>query len=145
MNKNLKGNLGVFAIRWWAAGAVYFFVGWGTPMGNFDTLIDIVFFLSLVNWVFTTLIINPSIKMLTNRGWHLSYRESTFVQRFFIRVLDLFVAATSVITVTGIYGFINSQFGEEVYLPGEPILFGLMYAIIASLLIRILEWIRSKR
>lgn len=144
MKKNLKSSLGIFAIRWWAAGAVYFFVGWGTPMGNLDSLIDIMFFLSLVNWIFTTLIINPSIKMLTNKGWHLSYRESTFIQRFIIRVLDLIVAMTSVIGVTLLYQFINTSISEEVYLPGEPILFGLFYAIIATVLIKLIERIRSK-
>lgn len=144
MNNNLKRNLGIFSIRWWAAGAVYFFVGWGTPMGNLDSLIDIVFFLVLVNWIFTTLIINPSIKMLTNKGWHLSYRESTFMQRFTNRVLDLIVAATSVIGVTLFYQFINTSFNEEIYIPGEPLLFGLFYAIIASVLIKTIEWIRSK-
>ncbi len=48
-------------IRWWAAGAVYFFIGWGTFLSTQQTLIDFVVILGLVMGSFQYIHCQPSL------------------------------------------------------------------------------------
>ena len=52
--------------RWWAAGAVYFFIGWGTNLGRQESIIDFVFFLGLAMGIFNAFIVNPALNMFFN-------------------------------------------------------------------------------
>ena len=132
----------VFLIRWWSVGAVYFFIGWGTPLGRYQSILDLVFFLGLAIGIFHTLIVNPALKMLFNYGWYKPYSSSSFIERLVCRVKDFSLAFTGVIAVSQIYRGINtlavSLFGlsrETVFLPGEPILFGLFYTVIITVIL----------
>ena len=151
MNKKRKTELAVFLIRWWSVGAVYFFIAWGTRLGQYTSLFDLVFFLGLTIGIFHTLIVNPALKMLFNVGWHKPYAESTFKERFLCRIKDLSLALATVLLVAGVYELINLAAHrvlplEEgaVFLPGEPILFGLFYALLLHLFLRLFSLFKRR-
>lgn len=129
-------------MRWWSGGAIYFLIGWGTPLGRYSSLIDLVFFLGLATGLVNTFLINPIFKMLYNRGWHKSYGSSTYMERVKCRIKDITMGFIVTITVMGIYNLINSIAVKvltipenEVFLVGEPILYGLFYTAIITLFI----------
>jgi hypothetical protein len=134
-------------IRWWAAGAVYFFIGWGTSLGRQDSLIDFVFFLGLVMGLFNAFIINPSLKMVFNIMPTRPPRENTNWQRMSDYFVELIKNIFIMFIVAMIYVAINSTIirlrdlpSDAVPLPGEPILFGLFYVFVFVLL----EWLTNK-
>jgi len=131
-------------IRWWAAGAVYFFIGWGTGLGNQQTMIDFVVTLGLVMGLFNILIINPGLRMLFNIGRKRPAHENTFWQRISDHLVELVKNIFIIFVVAIIYRLINTVLislmdlpADNVPLPGEPILFGIFYVIVFLLL----EWI----
>jgi len=137
-------------IRWWAAGAVYFFIGWGTSLGNQQTIIDFVFFLGLIMGAFNILIINPGLRMMFNVGPKRPPRENTGWQRTSDYLVELIKNIFIVFVVALIYLAINrtaiSLFDlpvDAVVLPGEPILFGLFYLIVWLLLDAISKKIKT--
>ena len=124
-------------IRWWAAGAVYFFIGWGTPIGQ-QSMIGLAFSLGLVLGLFNTLIINPGLRLLFNIGpKKRPPHENTYAQRLSDHLVELFKTIFIVFTVTIFYVFINriiilvSDFPpDSVPFPGEPIMFGIFYIFV---------------
>jgi len=124
-------------IRWWAAGAVYFFFGWGTSLGNQTSILDFVFSLGVVMGLFNMLIVNPGLRMAFNIGpdrkaksLALSQRISDYLVEIIKNVLIVFVIALIYI---GINSVINIAFGlptTNISLPGEPILFGIFYVLV---------------
>lgn len=151
MTKKTKQMLTVFLIRWWAIGAVYFLIGWGTPLGRFNSLIDLIFFLGLAIGIINTFFVNPVLKMLYNIGWHKSYGSSTFGERFICRAKDISLGIVSAVIVMGIYQGINSlaislfSFPEDqIFLPGEPILFGLFYTFSTTALLKLISLFGKK-
>ncbi|MBB6479886.1 hypothetical protein [Spirochaeta isovalerica] len=151
MNKKRKEQIAVFLIRWWSIGAIYFLIGWGTPLGRYNSLIDLIFFLGIAIGLASTFFINPTLHMLYGIGWHRPYGSSTFAQRFVCRAKDITLGFISAIFIMAIYQGINSAavafFGypsDEVFLPGEPILFGLFYALIMQLILLIISLFKKK-
>lgn len=135
----------IFLIRWWAIGAVYFLIGWGTPLGRYNNLIDLIFFLGITIGLVNTFFVNPVLKMLYNVGWHKSYGSSTFGERFICRAKDISLGLVLAIIVMGIYQGINSLAvhmfsypADKIFLPGEPILFGLFYTLSATALLKLI-------
>lgn len=133
--------------RWWAAGAVYFFIGWGTNLGQQDSMIDFVFFLGLVMGLFNAFIVNPSLKMVFNIAPTRPPSENTNWQRMSDYFVELIKNIFIVFVVAMMYVAINSALialldlpETAVPLPGEPILFGLFYVFIYALL----EWLTKK-
>lgn len=134
-------------VRWWAAGAVYFFVGWGTNLGRQDSIIDLVFFLGLVMGLFNAFIINPGLRMVFNIAPARPPQQNTNWQRMSDYFVELIKNIFIVFIVAMIYIGINRSLiaifdlsPEAVPLPGEPILFGLFYVLVYVLL----EWISRK-
>ena len=128
-------------IRWWAAGAVYFFIGWGTNLGRQASLIDLVFFLGLVMGLFNAFIVNPGLKMVFNITPRRPPRENTNWQRMSDYFVELIKNIFIVFIVAMIYVTINVSLiqllnlpEDAVPLPGEPILFGIFYVIVFVLL-----------
>ena len=39
----ISDNVKVGFFRWWFVGAIYFFVGWGTGLGNSKSAFDLIF------------------------------------------------------------------------------------------------------
>lgn len=131
-------------IRWWAAGAIYFFIGWGTNLGNQETIIDFAFTLGLVLGLFNILIVNPALRMLFNMGKKRPKEENTYWQKLSDYLVELIRNILIVFTVAWIYVGINIALVNLRSLPagttplvGEPILFGVFYLLVFLAL----EWL----
>ncbi|WP_461207096.1 hypothetical protein [Clostridium sp. DL1XJH146] len=151
-DKTKKNNLIILLIRWWSVGAVYFFIGWGTKLGSYNSSIDFVIMLGIVIGLFNSLIINPIIKMLYNVGSKKSYLESSVWEKIWSRLKEVALAILIVYLVTLVYYVINigaisllNLSKETVVLPGEPIIFALFYVLIYQLFAYINKKIRSRR
>jgi hypothetical protein len=134
-------------IRWWAAGAVYFFIGWGTMLGTQQSTIDFVFALGLVMGLFNILIINPGLRLLFNIGRKRPPHENTFWQRISDHLVELLKNIFIMFVIAMIYRMINQVLisllalpADSVPLPGEPILFGVFYVFVFVCL----EWVTTK-
>lgn len=128
-------------IRWWAAGAVYFFIGWGTFLGRQQSSIDFVVSLGLVMGLFNIIIINPGLRMMFNIAPKRPAHENTYWQRISDYLVELIKNVFIMFIVALIYIAINraliaifSLSTESTPLPGEPILFGLFYVLVFVLL-----------
>lgn len=146
-----KDPLWVFLIRWWSGGAIYFLIGWGTQLGRYSSLIDLVFFLGLSIGLINTFLVNPIIKMLFNIGWHKSYGSSTYIERIKCRIKDITLGFVVTLLVMFLYNFINSIANNvlnlsegEIFLPGEPLLYGLFYASIITVITYLLIKIKQR-
>lgn len=138
-------------IRWWAIGAVYFFVGWGTGLGAHTTAIDFAFFLILAIGIFEMFVVNPIIFSmfkvknpisLSNKDiWYkVRYRLTYF---FKVGLIVLLVIMTyNIINIAGIKLLGLGQ--DQVLLPGEPILFGAFYMVYYYLIHGFLANIKKK-
>ncbi len=139
-------------VRWWAAGAVYFFIGWGTSLGNQQYLIDFVFVLGLVMGLFNILIINPGLRMMFNIGGPRRPRkENTGWQRLSDYLVELLKNLFIMLVIAMIYVAVNrlaialfSLPENTVVLPGEPILFGLFYVLIWLALYKLSNWLKGR-
>ena len=134
-------------IRWWAAGAVYFFIGWGTFLGSQISTIDFVVALGLIMGLFNILIINPGLRLLFNIGTKRPAHENTFWQRLSDHLVELLKNIFIMFVVATIYRLINQVLitlrslpADAVPLPGEPILFGVFYVFVFVCL----GWITKK-
>ena len=129
-------------IRWWSAGAIYFFFGWGTSLGSQAAILDFVFWLGIAMGVFNMLIVNPVLRMGFNLGpdskisrgsYALSQRVSDYLVEVIKNIVIMFIVA---LIYVGINSGINLAFGlpaTNISLPGEPILFGVFYVLVWSL------------
>ena len=123
-------------IRWWAAGAVYFFIGWGTSAGR--SMIDLIITLGMVMGLLNILIINPALRMAFNIGPDKRpQHENTFLQRLSDRLVEFLKTFFIVFTVAMFYQVINRTIIaardlplDTVPLPGEPIMFGIFYIFV---------------
>ena len=131
-------------LRWWAAGAVYFFIGWGTSLGNQASIIDFVFTLGVVMGIFNMLIVNPGLRMAFNLAPHrrpkshaISQRISDYLVEIIKNILIMFVVALLYVALNSV---INAAFdlpATNISVPGEPILFGIFYVLVWVLF----EWL----
>lgn len=121
-------------VRWWSAAAVYFFIGWGTGLGAQSSIIDFVFFLGIGIGIMEMFVIMPIIRNMftTNEGFY--WRQKTMWQKVgarlqvFLRsllIMILVVLTYDVINILAIRLFALDP--DKVFLPGEPIIFGLFY------------------
>lgn len=124
-------------IRWWAAGAVFFFIGWGTPIGQ-QSMIGLAFSLGLVMGLLNILIINPILRLLFNIGpKKRPQHEDTFAQRVSDHLVELLKTIFIVFIVVMFYLVINRTLiamgglePDAVPFPSEPIMFGVFYVFV---------------
>lgn len=154
--KGMPTWLSILLIRWWSAGAVYYFIGWGTMMGHNSTLVDLIFFLGVVMGLINAFVLNPIFKQLFDYGWHKTYKQSTVVNRFFSRLIEIFLSLLTITLVSGVYTLINRTIismrnidltveGNRIPLPVEPLLFGLFYALIGQTIMFVILKLLKRR
>lgn len=134
-------------LRWWAAGAVYFFIGWGTSLGNQASIIDFVFTLGVVMGIFNMLVVNPGLRMAFNltpnrrpRSHAISQRVSDYLVEIIKNILIMLIIFLIYVVLNSV---INAAFNlpaENISVPGEPILFGVFYVLAWVLF----EWLWSR-
>lgn len=137
-------------IRWWSVGAVYFFVGWGTNLGQ-TSLIDYIFFLGLGIAIFNMLVVNPIIKHMLNVLPKKAYGEKTLAEKVSYRLGEVLKAIVIVTLIMFVYNIINviliQALGlptSSVPFPGEPITFGILYILIWSLIDGLIRNVRER-
>lgn len=131
----------VLIIRWWVAGAIYFFVGWGTGLGNKNNLIDLVFFLGLSLGLVNSFVLNPVLNKMFNLKTSKNYMDISIADKVKTRLTEILHAMFIVVIMFYCYGYINRSLiqiynlsPESVPFPGEPITFGILYVILYVLM-----------
>lgn len=137
-------------LRWWAAGAVYFFIGWGTSVGNQASILDFVFSLGVVMGIFNMLIVNPGLRMAFNiapsrrpRSNAISQRISDYLVEIIKNILIMFVVALIYVALNSLINAVFNLPAANISVPGEPILFGIFYVLVWVLFERI--WLRAEQ
>lgn len=145
-----RSKLYMVLINWWTAGALYFFIGWGTQLGAMQSSVDFIVILGLAYGFIQGFLLLPAYKMLFNAGDYKPYGISTYKSRFLLRMRELLLGFVAVLLVSQLYRAINigaillfNLPKEEVFLPGEPILFGLFTMLVMILLRLILTSITN--
>jgi len=130
---------GIF--RWWMAAAVYFFIGWGTGLGNQNSVIDFVFFLGVTIGIAEMFVISPVIRAMLNTREGFYWRQKSLRQKVGIRLMVFLRSFVIVCFIVLTYNVINMgaiRLGgldpRTVFLPGEPIMFGIFYIIYFTLI-----------
>lgn len=138
-------------IRWWAAAAVYFFIGWGTNLGFQTTSIDFIFFLTIGIGVFEMFVVGPVIRNMFRTREGLRWRDMNLKQRVLARLGVFARSYLLVLLVFQTYKIINVsaiallELSEEaVFLPGEPILFGVFYIAYYIIFTKLVESVRRR-
>lgn len=127
--------------RWWAASAMYFFIGWGTGVGYQSTVIDFVFFLGVAIALFEMFVVNPVINSVFNVKNPIKFTDKAIMKKVLYRLRYIAKTMIIVIFVVITYDIINytaiivlNLSNEAVFLPGEPIMFGIFYIVYYSLI-----------
>lgn len=118
--------------RWWSIACVYFFIGWGTSVGQ-TSLIDMILILGIAIGVFETLITNPVISIL----FYVKPKERTIFS-LLLKMVDSIVTVSLVVVVyesmnTLLHSMFTLQEGSVPF-AGEPITFAIIYLLINSAL-----------
>jgi hypothetical protein len=134
----------VLIIRWWVAGAIYFFIGWGTSLGYNGNIIDLVFFLGLTIGVVNSFVLNPILNKMFNLKTSKKYMEISVISKVKSRLAEIFKGMLIVLMMVYCYAFINTLLinlfnlpANSIPLPGEPITFGILYTLLFVLLEKI--------
>ncbi|MDF2473142.1 MAG: hypothetical protein K0R21_924 [Anaerocolumna sp.] len=137
-------------IRFWAAGAVYFFIGWGTQIGS-NSYLDFIFYLGVAMAVFEMFVVNPVIRLMLNVRTTGQYMDVPILKKVLYRLGYVFKTVVIMLVVSAIYNIINqiatlvlSLPEKTTVIPGEPILFGIFYLVVYRLLEGFLNNIKYK-
>jgi hypothetical protein len=142
----LKDNTKVMLFRWWLAGAVYFFLAFGSSLGKNLSSIDLTFMLAVATSFLTILVFNPvmySMYDITKHGKIVNefYKHHTISEGVVMKLIEFFKCSFSVVLVSLTYYYANiflikiteSQPGD-ILLKGEPFLFATLFIIYYQLL-----------
>ena len=120
-------------IRFWFAGAVFFFIGWGSGIAQ-SSIYDYVFFLGLSMAIVEMFIVAPIVRLALNVEGTNRAKEKSIMKRVGKRLAHIFQAILLVSIVAMIYTIINRGTiilfdlpVETIILPAEPILFSVFY------------------
>ncbi len=142
----ISDNVKVSFFRWWFVGAIYFFVGWGTKLGNSKTAFDFIFILALVTAVGMIFIFNPIVYgmfEIEQNGVIINKKinERSVWLGSLMKIGEFFKCFIVTILVFFSYQFINfginKWFGngsDTVVIKGEPIIYATLFIIFYNLL-----------
>jgi len=127
--------------RWWLAGAVYFFIAFGTPLGSHVSAMDLVFVLGSAMGLLTVFVFDP----VTYRMFNIRRRGKIINDAYVTRKLPRRIASGilmvakcifTVILVAATYQAVNVLVAiardlpqETVSWKGEPFLFATLYTL----------------
>jgi len=142
----LKDNTKVLLFRWWLAGAVYFFLAFGSSLGKNLSSIDLTFMLAVAMSFLTILIFNPvmySMYDITKHGKVMNnfYKHHSITEGVIMKLVEFFKCSFSVVLVSLTYYYANvflikiteAEQGN-IILKGEPILFATLFIIFYQLI-----------
>lgn len=125
-------------IKWWLAGAVYFFIAWGTQAGSYDYIYDLLFMLALFLFLAMRFIYMPIVDNMFDLQTE-AYGSKTIRYRVMNNLLNFLWNFVAVLLIMLTYNLLNialiKLFGlpiDTILVPGEPILFGVFYVTYTS-------------
>ncbi len=129
----LPAWLKVCAVKWWFAGAVFYFVGWGFFLQTADQL-DLVFVLGLALGLVTDLLINRALVFFESDREDYRRFMLCYSRRFFSVPVNLVYGVALSAAISYTYHFINVAALRltgappgTVTLGAEPLLYGLFF------------------
>ena len=152
--KRFSDNFKIGIFRWWFAGAVFFFIGFGTSLGQ-SSAMDLMFVLSLVLGLGTVFVFNPIIYRMFDvkdqgRIINAEYFARPLLRRVLYDLLEVLRAFVIVALIWGTYTMLNTVINaiagnspDTVSLGVEPFLFATLYLCYFSLISKIVKGIRS--
>lgn len=150
-NRRLPMKLKALFLKFWAAGAVFYFVGWGSFVATTDQL-DLTVLIGLVMGIATDLVFNNILKMMERQPGE-SDKYIMFGGRKFISIFqNVLYAIVLSFLVAYTYHFINLGLINLMDLPktsvplgAEPILFGVFYLCYELLFLWLRHVIRARK
>jgi hypothetical protein len=135
-------------IKFWFAGAVFYFIGWGLSAGSQDQL-DLVVVLGLVHGLATDLFVNRILVFIEtddeNRRYMIYYSKrflSVPINILFGLICAFLVAYTySIVNFFAMRGGLVAE--GYIFLGTEPILYGLLYILFEFMFIGMKNMIKS--
>lgn len=140
--------------RWWFAGAIYLFIAQGTNLAKEDDPTSLILMLGLIIGVATIFIFNTIVYgmfeckrrgRILNKKW----KERTTFERVIANLGELAKSMLTVFVIFLIYQLVNISWNniagttQKIYLPVEPILFGIFFIMIYGLFTVIVNLIRD--
>jgi len=135
----LKDNTKVLLFRWWMAGAVYFFLAFGTSLGQSLSGLDLIFMLSVALGFLTILVFDPimyAMYDISKNGIIMNdlYKHHTVMQGVLMKLAEFIKSSLSVVATSASYYFCNifltnitNSPADTILIKGEPILFAIIY------------------
>lgn len=127
------------AIRWWFAGAVCFFIAWGTDLGNYP--LDLMLVIGLVMGIVNIFLLHPMIYSMfdvkkNGKIANKKYYERTVWEGAFLKISEILKCVLAAICVFLIYVVINvlavnvlELSSDSVFLAVEPFVYATLYLI----------------
>ncbi len=126
-------------IKFWFAGAVYFFVGWGLSIQSADQL-DLVLVLGLIHGLVTDILVNRILVFIETPEKPCRKYILCYSKKFFSVPVNLVFSVFFVFFVAYVYHAINAlamSFGWVpdgfIFIGAEPIGYGLLFFITGGL------------
>ena len=110
-SKKLSDSIKIGIFRWWFAGAVFFFIGFGTSLGQ-SSSVDLMFVLSLVLGLGTAFVFNPIIYRVFDvkdrgRVINAEYFSRSLLLRVLYDILEVMRSFIIVALIWGTYTVLN--------------------------------------
>lgn len=113
-------------IKFWFAGAVYFFIGWAWQFAGFDRL-DIIAIVGILIGLASDLIANRVLLGIDNSDSKMPQYIMFSSRKFYYLFLNVLYSLLIVSVVVAVYVVINQQ--SSTVFGVEPILFGVLYTL----------------
>lgn len=155
--KKLSDATKIIIARWYLAGALYFFLAFGTPLGGQFTTIDLTLVLAMVMGMLTVFVFDPIIwrvfdVTVDGKNQNEAYFKQPQHVAYGRKLLELVRCMVTVFLVTAVYQWVNIAIVKIGNLPegtvvwkGEPFLFATVYTVLYVLTDKILLALRRRR
>jgi hypothetical protein len=138
-------------IKYWFAGAIYFFIGWGIPYNTIDQL-DVMAGLGLAIGLVTDVIVNKILILLDDDKNKMRKYIMFSKKKIYSILINLIYGLVLSVFISYTYSYINVLViniknlpKESVVLPVEPLLYGLFFLIYDFLFLTIRNLIFFKK
>jgi hypothetical protein len=141
-------NIKTYILKFWFAGAVYYFAGWGIYSEQFDSFDETVL-VGLVLGIVLDLLVNNILRFIETdkdkADIYLVSRKkkfySIFISVFYGIILSVLIGYTYHFLNLGIINLFNKP--DKIYIGGEPFGFGLLFVLYDYIILLFINLIRK--
>ena len=149
--KAISDNTKAALLRWWIIGMCYFMIGFGTQAGEYDSPIDLIFFLGVGIGLVTIVVYNPiaySVFRIERSGEVINHRRQNRkgYQRALDNLSEIGLSMLIYLCYQNINQLIVVLFGLEqgtVSVAGEPFGFATLYTLFYSVITGLIHKIKT--